>query len=79
MSTARVVLYTRRLCHLCDNAREVVAAVSAERGVQWREVDIDAEPDLVSRYGEVVPVVEVDGSQVSYWWIDEARLRAALG
>lgn len=81
---ARVVLYVRAGCHLCDDARTVVAAVAAERGATWAEVDVDAGdavPDgraLADVYGELVPVVEVDGERAGYWQIDADRLRDAL-
>ena len=77
----RVVLYGRVGCHLCEAAREVVATVAAEAGVGWLEVDIDDAPDseaLVDRYGEVVPVVTVDGVQQGYWRLDRSRLLRAL-
>lgn len=78
-STARVVLYVRQGCHLCDDARPLVAGVATEAGTRVDEVDIDAGgPDLVERYGELVPVVTVDGVQQGYWRIDADRLRRAL-
>ena len=75
----RVVLYGRLGCHLCDTARDVVVGVAAEAGAAWAEVDVDTDPALVDRYGEMVPVVTVDGVQQGYWRIDAARLRRALG
>jgi glutaredoxin len=74
---ARVVLYARRGCHLCDDARAVVAAVAAEHGAAWTEVDVD-DAGLADVHGELVPVVEVDGVRVGYWQIDAARVREAL-
>lgn len=75
---ARVVLYGRAGCHLCDDAREVLAAVvPPQEG--WTEVDVDTDPALQDRYGEYVPVVTVDGVQVGFWRVDPARLRRALG
>ncbi|WP_024286860.1 glutaredoxin family protein [Cellulomonas sp. KRMCY2] len=77
----RVVLYGRAGCHLCEPARAVVAAAAAEAGVGWLEVDIDTAPDseaLVDRYGELVPVVTVDGVQQGYWRLDRSRLLRAL-
>lgn len=78
MSQPRVVFYTRAGCHLCEDAWEVVTRVCAELGEQATAVDIDADPALVERYGEEVPVTLVDGRQHDYWRVDEARLRAAL-
>ena len=57
--TARVQLLGRPGCHLCDNARRVVRAVCDPRGVAWAEVNVDEDPDLAQRYGELVPVVLV--------------------
>lgn len=79
MSPPRVVLYGRAGCHLCDEAREVVARVCAELGVTWTEYDIDGDPELQDRYAVEIPVTLVDGRQHDFWRVDEARLRAALG
>lgn len=76
---SRVLLYSRVGCHLCDDARSVVAAVTDARGVGYEEVDVDADPALVARFGEEVPVVLVDGKQVGFWRIDPDRLAAAIG
>ena len=80
---ARVVLYGRAGCHLCDDARAVVRAVTAESGVAWEEVDVDAAAAhdggaLRREYGEEVPVVTVDGVPRGFYRIDPARLRKAL-
>jgi len=79
----RVVLYGRVGCHLCDEARATVAEVCDEVGLAWREVDVDDAPvpgarDLLEEYGDLVPVVEVDGREVARWRVDGATLRAAL-
>ncbi|GMA36057.1 glutaredoxin family protein [Demequina litorisediminis] len=74
---ARVVLYTRPGCHLCDEARPVVASVCG-RSVAWEEVDISADAALTERYGEQIPVVTVDEAVVGFWRIDPARVKAAL-
>ena len=77
MST-RVTLYAKPGCHLCDDAREVIARVCAEVGTSYQEVDITTDPDLQRRYGEQIPVTLVDGAQHDFWRVDEQRLRAAL-
>ncbi|WP_147918659.1 glutaredoxin family protein [Ruania zhangjianzhongii] len=76
--SARVQLLGRPGCHLCENARRVVRAVCDHRGETWAEVNVDEDPDLAQRYGELVPVVLVDGEQVGYHQIEPDRLRAAL-
>ena len=74
----RVLLYSKPGCHLCDEARAVIEAVCAELGEEYDEVDITTSPELMSRYGEEIPVTFVDGTQHDYWRVDPARLRSAL-
>jgi len=74
----RVVLYTRKDCHLCDNARDLVRGVCADEGVAWREVDVDSDPAVRARLSDLTPVVEVDGVQVGYWRIRPELVRLAL-
>ncbi len=76
--SARVTFYSKPGCHLCDEAREVVAAVCADLGESWTEVDITGDPALVARFGEEIPVTFVDGSQHDFWRVDAARLTRAL-
>jgi hypothetical protein len=73
-----VTLLSRAGCHLCDDARPVVAAVAADVEVAWDELDVDADPALAKEYGDRVPVVLIDGREHAYWRVDESRLRAAL-
>ncbi len=74
----RVTLLGKPGCHLCDDARVVIAAVTAELGEAYAEVDITADPDLHARYWEQIPVTLVDGQQHDFWRVDADRLRAAL-
>ncbi len=75
---ARVVLYTRPGCHLCDVARVVVETVTAELGVDSAEVDIRTSPELLVEHGMRVPVVEVDGREHAHFRVDPDGLRRAL-
>jgi glutaredoxin len=74
----RVTLYTRADCHLCDEAASVIAAVTSELGAGWREVDVDADPEDRAEYGDLVPVVLVDGVVHAYYRVEPDRLRQAL-
>ncbi len=75
---SRVVVYSRQGCHLCVEALEIVARIGAELNIAYEVVDIDQDADLIARFSDYVPVVEVDGVQQGFWRIDEARLRRAL-
>ncbi|MGZ5400156.1 MAG: glutaredoxin family protein [Nocardioides sp.] len=75
---ARVTLYGRAECHLCDDARAVIERVCRDLGEEYVEIDIDGDDQLRARYGEEVPVTLVDGRQHDFWRVDEQRLRTAL-
>lgn len=76
--SARVVVYTKAGCHLCQWAEETVDQVCAEAGVVWEPHDISADPELMRTYGEQLPVTFVDGKQHDFWRVDPERLRSAL-
>ena len=79
MTPARITLIGKPGCHLCDQAREVVAAVAAELGVSWEEHSILEDPSLHERYAEQIPVTLVDGQPHDFWRVSPERLKAALG
>lgn len=48
---------TREDCHLCDDARKVLQAITKDVGLQVKEVDVDSDEELKNLYGLRVPVV----------------------
>jgi glutaredoxin len=68
--TPRVTLYGRPGCHLCDDAREHLRRLELE----FSEVDITSDDDLHARYLERIPVVAVDGVELSDFFVDESKL-----
>lgn len=74
----RVTLVAKPGCHLCDQARPLLAAECAELGEEWAEASILDDAALAEAYWELIPVVLVDGSPVSRWFFDAAALREAL-
>ena len=76
--TARITLYGKPGCHLCDDARRVIELVCDELGTSYDEVDITTSADLMDAYGEQIPVTFVDGRQHDFWRVDPERLRRAL-
>jgi glutaredoxin len=73
-----VTLYGKPGCHLCEEAREVVLSVRAERGFELREVDVSLDAVLHARYGERIPVVTIDGEEAFEYHVDPAGLRERL-
>jgi glutaredoxin len=74
----RVVLYSRRGCHLCDEARDALLAATNQGRFDLREVLIDDDEYLERRYGVRVPVVEIDGEEAFEYVVDRAQLARIL-
>jgi len=74
----RITLVGKPGCHLCDEARRVIARVAADLGVGWEERDITASSADMAEYWDKIPVTLVDGVQHDFWRVSEDRLRAAL-
>ena len=78
MNVPRITLLSRPGCHLCDDAREVIATVAADLGLAWDERDITQSEADLREYWDKIPVTLVDGVQHDFWRVSEARLRRAL-
>ena len=65
-----VVVYSRKGCHLCEVVKETITKIQSEADFQWREVDIDARPELQQRYTHEVPVVFIDGRKAFKYRMD---------
>jgi glutaredoxin len=73
-----ITLLSRPGCHLCEEARAVIARVAADLGVPWAERDITESENDLRDYAEMIPVTLIDGVQHDFWRVDEQRLRSAL-
>ena len=73
-----VVVYSRKGCHLCDVVKETLAGAQGKASFQWREVDIDTDPDLQQRYNDEVPVVYIDGRKAFKYRMDEQQFLLKL-
>ena len=78
-----LILYTKPDCGLCDEAHDAIERVRAQLAFDLRVVDISADPALVARYGQRIPVVLVDGEEAFEFHVDEgdlvARIESAAG
>ena len=68
--SARVVVYTRPACHLCEVAEHLVDDVCAATGDTCEFIDITGDDDLERRFTDQVPVIFVDGAQHDFWRVD---------
>ncbi len=74
----RITLYGKPGCHLCETARTVVKRVRADHPFELEEVDVSLDPVLHGRYGERIPVLELDGEELFEFFVQERSLRERL-
>jgi glutaredoxin len=75
---ARITLYSKPGCHLCEDARAEIEKIAASTGADWIEIDITGDDDLVDEYAEMIPVILLDGRMHGYFRVEPERLRRDL-
>jgi len=76
-----LTLYSRPGCHLCDDMKTIIARVAAAMpgALYVDEIDISRDAELERRYGQEIPVLEIDGKNVATYRVSEEDLRRMLG
>lgn len=79
MASVTVTLMGKPGCHLCDEARHVIAEVLVDHPeVSLEEVSLEDNPLWSDQYGEFIPVVFIDGVEHSHWRVDRDVFAGAL-
>ena len=73
-----VTIYSRKECHLCEEALNVLQKLKNELGFEISEIFIDGNEELEKQYGEQVPVTLIDGVHHDYWRVDPVRFKSSL-
>jgi uncharacterized membrane protein len=73
-----VTLYTRKECHLCEQAKADLASLQEKHPHRLVEIDIDSDPVLQKAYLAEIPVIEV-GPYVLKAPFDKQKLSMTLG
>ena len=60
---ARVVIYSRPGCHLCDEAKLAIAAAQCPDEYTLAEIDIESDPELLRRHRYDIPVITINGEE----------------
>ena len=80
-ATLSFTLYSRSYCHLCDDLLSALMALqTASERFAVEVIDVDADPALVARFDELVPVLFGDLAQgeLCHYFLDEAAVRAYM-
>ena len=75
----QLLLYTTEGCHLCEQARALVAPLLSAEHVQLLAVEISDSDELVERYGIRIPVLRFsDAPEELGWPFDDQAVQAFL-
>lgn len=58
---ARVLLYSRPGCHLCEEMKAELSKAGCGDLYCLEEIDIETDPELLARYGFEIPVLSING------------------
>jgi thioredoxin reductase (NADPH) len=71
---------SRAECSLCEQLlTELAEELSPAEAARVSVVDVDADPELVRKYGHRVPVLLADGEFVCDYRLDRARVQQIVG
>lgn len=80
-----LTLIGRANCHLCEVAAGELARVIGRFSAEYpsvpfvvEDLDVDSDPELLQKYSDEVPVLLLNGKQVSFFRIDAERVFAQL-
>ena len=75
---ARITIYSKPDCHLCDRAKQVVDRCRAKVEFAIEVVDISQNPELLERYRDDIPVILLDGNEIARHFVRERQLLELL-
>jgi len=77
-AVARLVLYHREGCHLCDDMLDRLQDLRVDWKFELEVLDVDEVPGLFDLYNDKVPVLSLNGSEICRYHLDEAALLECL-
>jgi glutaredoxin len=63
-SKARVVLYSKPGCHLCEEMKAEMASAGCSDHFTLAEINIELDPELLERYRYDIPVLTINDVEV---------------
>ncbi len=73
---ARVILYTKPGCHLCDEMKEQMREANCDESYSLEEVNIETDAELFARYQYEIPVLLINGVEAFRYRLQPEQFRA---
>jgi glutaredoxin len=78
LDKARVVIYSRPGCHLCDEAKTVIRNSDCSDHFTLEEVNIESDAELLIKYKYDIPVVTIDGEEAFRHRVDPREFKSRV-
>jgi glutaredoxin len=78
MKQSVVTIYGRTGCHLCENVVNLLEPFKDQLNIEIEEILIDNHKELEALYGQLIPVVHIDGKHFSHFRIDLDEFKSFL-
>ncbi len=75
MRKARVIVYSRPGCHLCDEAKAAIEKSNCSDHYTLEEVNIESDNELLRKYKYDIPVITIDGEETFRHRVDPNEFR----
>jgi glutaredoxin len=78
LSKARVVIYSRPGCHLCDEAKAAIRSAGCSDYFTLEEINIESDDELLKKYQYDIPVIAIDGVEAFKHRVDPEEFRSRV-
>lgn len=75
MRKARVIVYSRPGCHLCDEAKAAIEKSNCSDHYTLEEVNIESDDGLLKKYKYDIPVITIDGVEAFKHRVDPEQFK----
>ena len=78
MKQLKVTIYGRTGCHLCENVVNLLSSEKDQLNIAIEEILIDNNQELEDLYGQLIPVVHLEGKYFSHFRVDLEEFKSFL-
>jgi hypothetical protein len=75
---AQVTLYSKPGCHLCEEMKLEIARAGCAEAFELKEVNIETNSELFTRYRFDIPVLLIDGTEKFRHRVDAEAFRQSV-
>jgi len=76
--TLRVRIYSKKECHLCNEAKHILGRFASKYPLEIEEIDIEKDPAVFEQFHEEIPVIFLEETKLFKYKIDEKKFCKAI-